>query len=190
MALEGGSARRVAFIAMMAALGNAMFALSITVLNWGNIALDLSHIGTAMAAIYAGPLAGAIVGALVGIGGGLYFGSVSGLMALYLPGFIVGKSMTGATIGGLVKAARLWERRRRSLVTALIVALGYVPECLFTVAFFLVLIPMFAPPAIAGFLTSLLVPILIKAWAEVIMIGFYMAALVGNQGFLHVMARL
>lgn len=181
-------ARRVAFIAMMGALGNAMFVVSITILNWGQVALDLSHIGTLIAAMYGGPMAGLAAGGLVGIGGGLYFGSVSGLMHLYLPGFVVGKALTGLSVGALSRAMGL-RKNRKSVRALAATLLGYVPECLFTVAFFLAVIPLFAPHA-ARFLVPLLAPILAKAWIEMTIMGFYMAALVGNQGFAQLMERL
>ncbi|MCX8205058.1 MAG: hypothetical protein N3H31_05355 [Candidatus Nezhaarchaeota archaeon] len=182
------SARRVAFIAMMGALSNAMFAISITILNWGQVALDLSHMGTLIAAMYGGASAGLVVGGLAGIGGGLYFGSVSGLLHLYLPGFIAGKALTGLSVGALSRAFNL-HRSKRSVKALIATLLGYVPECLFTVAFFLIVIPIFAPRA-ATFLMSLLVPILIKAWIEMFIMGFYMAALIGNQGFTQLVERL
>ncbi|RLF16032.1 MAG: hypothetical protein DRJ97_02285 [Thermoprotei archaeon] len=188
--MAGHGAKKVAFIGMMAALGNALFILSATVLNWGNIALDLSHVGTVIAAVYGGPLAGLTVGALVGISGGLYFGSMTGLMALYLPGFVFGKALTGLTVGCLARLFKISERRWKSWSAMAATLLGYIPECLFTVVFFLVLIPLFAPPELAGFLVTLLAPVLAKAWVEMTLIGFYMAALVGNEGFTQIIARL
>ncbi|MGQ9596248.1 MAG: ECF transporter S component [Thermoproteota archaeon] len=183
-------ARKVAFIGAMGALSNALFLASITVLNWGQVALDLSHMGTLIAAFFAGPLAGAIVGIIAGLGSGLYFGSVSGLMALFLPGFIIGKSLTGITVGFLSKAFKLMEKRKKGLSTLTFTLLGYVPECLFTTFFFIALIPAFAPPAAASYLISLLVPILTKAWIEIGIMGFYMAALIGNSGFVNILRRL
>jgi uncharacterized membrane protein len=60
------AARRVALIAMMGALSNALFALSATALNWGQVALDLSSMGIPIASLYGGPLAGLSVGVLAG----------------------------------------------------------------------------------------------------------------------------
>lgn len=183
-------ARRVAFIGMMGALSNILFLASITVLNWGQVSLDLSHVGTLIAAFFAGPLAGLSVGVIAGLGTGLYFGSISGLIWLFLPGLIVGKALTGFTVGLLSKAFRLMEKRRKGLLTIVFTLAGYVPECLFTVLFFLVVIPAFAPPAAAAYLTPLLTPILVKAWIEMGIMGFYMAALVGNNGFTSMVNRL
>ncbi|MCX8183316.1 MAG: ECF transporter S component [Crenarchaeota archaeon] len=183
------SARKVAFIGMMGALSNILFLASITVLNWGQVALDLSHMGTLIAGFFGGPLAGSAVGIIAGLGSGLYFGSTSGLIWLFLPGFIIGKMLTGLTVGLVSRALGIMERRRKGLLTVFSTLLGYVPECLFTVFFFLVIIPLFAPPAAAGFLVTLLIPILAKAWIEMGLMGFYMAALVGNQGFTSLVSR-
>jgi len=54
----------------------------------------------------------------------------------------------------------------------LAVVLGYVPECIFTIFFFWALE-----------MAWLLVFILPKAWLEIVFMGFYMGALVGNEGF-------
>lgn len=184
------SARKVAFIGMMGALSNILFLASVTVLNWGQVALDLSHMGTLIAGFFGGPLAGSAVGIIAGLGSGLYFGSASGLIWLFLPGFVVGKMLTGLTVGLISRSLRIMGRSRRGLLTIFSTLLGYVPECLFTVFFFIVVIPLFAPPAAAGFLVTLLVPILAKAWIEMGLMGFYMAALVGNQGFTGLVSRL
>ncbi len=187
--MEAPAARRVAFIAMMGALSNALFVLSATLFNWGQVTLDLSHMGTLIAAFYGGPLAGLAVGAIAGLGSGLYFGSVSGLIPLFLPGLVIGKSLTGLGVGLLSKAFNVLGRERKAVAAVAITLLGYVPECLFTIAFFLVLIPLFAPHA-AAWLTPLWASIVSKAWIEMGIMGFYMAALVGNQGFTQLVGRL
>lgn len=187
---RGNRIRRVVFIGMMGALSNVLFLASITVLNWGQVAIDLSHMGTLIAAFFTGPLAGLAVGVIAGLGSGLYFGSMSGLVALFLPGLIIGKALTGFTVGLLSRVFKLKEIRRKSLLTIVFTLVGYIPECLFTVFFFLIVIPAFAPPAAASYLMTLLVPILIKAWIEMGIMGFYVAALVGNNGFTRMVNRL
>lgn len=182
--------RRVAFIGIMGALSNVLFLASITVLNWGQVALDLSHMGTLIAGFLAGPLEGFAVGIIAGLGSGLYFGLMSGLIWLFLPGLIIGKALTGFTVGLLGGKFRLMERSRKGLLTIVFTLVGYVPECLFTIIFFMLLIPAFAPPAATTLLIPLLVPILIKAWIEVGIMGFYMAALVGNDGFINMVRKL
>ncbi|MEM3609120.1 MAG: hypothetical protein QXV87_02080, partial [Candidatus Bathyarchaeia archaeon] len=66
----------------MAALGNVMFIVSQTIFKTTQIALDLSHIGTLIAAVYGGPLTGFVAGLLVGIGPGIYFGYFGGSLGL------------------------------------------------------------------------------------------------------------
>ena len=171
------------FTVMMGALGNVLFLLSETVLSWGQIALDISHIGTLIAAIYGGPLPGLIAGILVGLGPGLYFGYIGGSLGLLgLIGLPVGKALTGIFVGLLIRWLKIEKRKASSLIVIPVVLAGYVPECIFTVFFFQVLVAIFLP-LISQFVIPLLVPILIKAWIEVGIMGFFMAALVGNSGF-------
>jgi hypothetical protein len=59
------------------------------------------------------------------------------------------------------------------------VAASYVPEFFFTIFYFVSLLPFF----IGGGGAGILIFVLPKAWAEIIVMSFLMAALVGNQGF-------
>jgi len=177
---------------MNGALGNALFLVSQSVFSWGQVALDLSHIGTFVAAFFGGPTAGVVSGAIVGLTPGLYFGFMTpggGLGTLGLIGLPAGKALTGLASGLLVSRLKLYERRYRSFTTLIAVPLSYLPEFFFTLFFFLVLLPVFLPST-AQFLLAALVPIMVKAWIEIGLIGFYMAALVGNQGFSSYMRRL
>ncbi|RLF11301.1 MAG: hypothetical protein DRJ62_03895, partial [Thermoprotei archaeon] len=65
------STKTVALIGLMGALGNALFAISTPLLQWTSgfvgISIDLSHIGTLMAAIFGGPLAGFLTGFIAGV---------------------------------------------------------------------------------------------------------------------------
>jgi len=176
-------AKVVAFVAMMGALGNALFALSQSLFTIGQVALDLSHVATFISAIFGGPLLGGVVGILVGLGTGLYFGFIGGSLGfLGLVGLPVGKALTGVTAGFLSRALGEGDQPS-SRRTALIVILSYVPECLFTAFFFLVLVPAFLPGDLAAFLASLLVPILVKAWIEIAFMAVLVGALAGNKGF-------
>ncbi len=171
------------FTVMMGALGNVLFMLSQTVLSWSQIALDISHIGTLIAAIYGGPLTGLIAGTLVGLGPGLYFGYIGGSLGLLgLVGLPAGKALTGIFVGLLTRWLKINKRRVSSLTVIPTVLIGYIPECIFTVFFFQVLVAIFLPFA-AQFLIPLLVPILVKAWIEIGIMSFFMAALIGNKGF-------
>ena len=175
--------RALAFSAMMGALGNVLFFISQALFKWGQVALDLSHIGTLIAAVYGGPQLGMLVGILVGIGTGVYFGFLGGALGfLGLLGLPIGKAMTGIAVGALARWLRVGRRERSSIITVLAVLLGYIPECIFTIFFFKVLVALLLP-AIASYLLAFLAPILVKAWIEVIFMAFYMGALVGNNGF-------
>jgi len=186
------SARVVAFIALMGALGNALFALSQFVFTMGQVALDLSHVATFISALYGGPELGTLVGMLVGIGTGFYFGFVGGTLGLPgLLGLVAGKAMTGFTAGVISSFFRREGdfQALSSRKVAILIPFSYIPECLFTVAFFLAIVPLFFPPEKAAFLASLLTPILIKAWIEIGFIATLVGALAGNKGFLDFIER-
>jgi hypothetical protein len=176
------NSRVAAFTAVMVALANILAALSISLTRVGQIGLDLSNIAVFIGAIYGGPYLGFLVGFLGGIGAGINFGLLGGLGWLGLIGLPLGKSMTGFTTGALFKAFNVTRKNNRSLLTIPLVLLGYVPEFLFTIAFFIVFVPYFLGPA--PWLTmSLLISILAKAWLETILMSVFMGALTGNVGF-------
>jgi uncharacterized membrane protein len=178
------NSRVIAFVAIMVALGNALAAFSIGLTKIGQVGLDLSHIATFIAAIYGGPFAGFLTGLLGGIVPGIYYGPMSGLSWLGLIGLPIGKSLTGLTTGALYKFFNVNQKPRPSLFTIPIVLVGFVPESLFTVVFFLNLVPYFL-----GWLSiPLLITILIKAWIEISVMSALMGALAGNGGFKNFMA--
>jgi len=85
---------------------------------------------------------------------------------LSLIGVPSGKALTDLTAGLLYR-------------TVLMVLVSYVPECLFTVAYFRHIIPFFY-----GFAMEFMIPIVIlKAWVEISVISLLMGALNGNHGF-------
>ncbi len=180
--------RKLAFTGIMAALGNLLFIFSSTIFNWLQVSLDLSHIGTLISAIYGGPLTGLVTGILIGIGPGIYYGFMTptgGLGPIGLIGLPAGKALTGLSVGLLAKSFNVLKRKGfRSWLTVLAVAMGYVPECIFTIIFFLYILPFFVPREASLVLISFLVPILAKAWVEISMMGFFMGALTGNKGFI------
>lgn len=173
----------ISFTVMMGVLGNILFLFSQTVLSWGQIALDISHIGTLIAAVYGGPIPGLIAGIIVGLGPGLYFGYLGGTMGLLgLIGLPVGKALTGFFVGLLSQWLKINNKKRKSLIVIPIVLVGYVPECIFTIFFFHVLVAIFLPLT-SQFLIPLVVPILTKAWIEMGIMSFFIATLIGNKGF-------
>jgi len=173
--------KQITFVALMGALGNILFVI------WSylgpivpGVALDLSHIPTFIAAVYGGPLIGFLSGLLVGVFPGIYFGPLSHGSWVALISLPVGKSLTGLTAGMLCKIFKIDQRRvNRSLLTIPLILVSYVPECLFTIFYFVVLLPYIV--GTGGF--GILAFVLPKAWAEIIFMSFFMAALVGNSGF-------
>ena len=173
--------KAIAFTSLMGALGNILFALS----NYigqivPGVSIDLSHIPTFIAALYGGPLYGFLTGLLVGILPGIQYGplSIHGSWAaiILLP---LGKSLTGLTAGLLSRALRVNQGRGGSLIVVPLVLASYIPECLYTILYFLVLLPLL----VGGGAASILVFVLPKAWAEIVFMSVFMAALKGNSGF-------
>ncbi|MHC1628394.1 MAG: hypothetical protein ACXQTI_06165 [Candidatus Nezhaarchaeales archaeon] len=181
-----------ALIGLMGALGNALFAISAPLLSWTGgaigISLDLSHIGTIIAAIFGGPIAGFLTGLIVGLLPGVWFGFiVGGAGALALLCLPIGKALTGLTVGALSGIFKVPQRSKgRSLLTLASTLLGYIPEMLFTMLYFMYLVPIFVGFEMA---IAFMIPIIIKAWIEMGVIGLFTASLVGNQGFIGVVEK-
>jgi len=181
------NSKQTAFIATMSALGASLSIISlhiapisIAVPGQGGAALDLSHLATFIAAIFGGPYIGAMVGFLSGIYAGYYFGYVIGTLGvLSLIGVPLGKALTGLTAGFLYKKLRINNHSRSSTLTIPILVISYVPECLFTIAYFMYIVLYFYGTAM-----SFMIPIVIpKAWIEILIMSVLMGALVGNNGF-------
>jgi len=173
------NSKQIAFIAIMSALGNILSGISINIApilaatspGGGGAALDLSHIATFIAAIFGGPVIGTIVGLLGGIYAGYSFGFTVGTLGfLSLVGIPFGKALTGLTAGLLYKGLKINKS---------------IPECLFTIFYFLYMVPYFYGFAMA-FMISIVIP---KAWIEIILMSFLMGALVGNIGFREFVSR-
>lgn len=189
--------RKIIFLALMAALGNVMFVISQTIFKMTQIALDLSHIGTLIAAVYGGPLTGLVAGLLVGVGPGIYFGYVGGslelLGALGLP---IGKAMTGFSVGYLAKIFRVQHSKGSSWKMTFTTLIGYIPECIYTLFYFTVLVTILLPDVAAfftfffGSIWVLAFSVLAKGWVEMVLLGFFMGALVGNSGFNDFVSRV
>ncbi len=172
--------KRLAFLVVLAALGNVLGALSIYLANVGPIGLDLSHLATFMAAVYGGPILGMYTGALVGLFPGVYFGFIGGSLGfLALLGLPLGKALTGLTAGWLVKALRASNPGGRSVLVVPSLLIGYIPECIFTALFFLGLVPVF----LGWSSIPMLIAILTKAWIEIAVLSFIMLAFIRNRSF-------
>jgi LytS/YehU family sensor histidine kinase len=184
--------KQIAFVTVMSALGLLLSAISLNIapilstVGQAGAALDLSHIATFIAAIFGGPLVGAIVGFLGGIYAGYYFGyAVGSLGLLSLIGVPFGKALTGLMAGLLYKKLRINETSRPSALTIPIILVSYVPECIYTIAYFLYLVPYFY-----GFAMNFIIPVVIsKAWVEIAVMSVLMGALVGNNGFREFIVR-
>jgi len=178
----GLNSRTVAFTAIMVAVANALSALSIGLTRVGQVGFDLSHVATFVGAIYGGPILGFLIGLLGGIVPGIQFGPLGGLAWLGLIGLPIGKSLTGLTTGTLYRLFDIGRRTNPSLLTIPVVLLGYAPECLFTVIFFITLVPYFLGP-LPWLTLGTLIFILVKAWVEISIMSAFMGALTGNLGF-------
>ncbi|MCW4045037.1 MAG: hypothetical protein NWE94_05915 [Candidatus Bathyarchaeota archaeon] len=173
--------KNIAFAIMMGALGNVLFLISyLTGQIAQGIALDLSLIGVFIAGFYGGPITGLAAGLIAGIIPGVMFGPLGNGGALGLIGLPIGKALTGLTTGLIAKALKLQQRKHQSLITAPATLLAYIPEGVFTYAYFSLLLPLF----MGGMLPmAVIFTILLKAMGEVIVMSVIMAALIGNTGF-------
>jgi len=180
------NSKQITFIAIMSALGLVLSSISLNIapflsnIGQGGAALDLSHIATFIAAIFGGPAVGAIVGFLGSLYAGYYFGYVMGslgmLSVIALP---IGKALTGLTAGFIYKKLGVHGSSRSSILTVPLTLISYIPECLYTVAYFIFIVPYFY-----GIVMSFMIPIVIpKAWIEITVMSILMGALAGNVGF-------
>jgi uncharacterized membrane protein YqaE (UPF0057 family) len=183
-------ARKIVFVALMGALGNVMFIVSQTVFKSTQIALDLSHIGTLIAAVYGGPWMGFLTGLIVGIGPGLNFGYFGGSLGLLgVIGLPMGKALTGLTVGHIARFLKVGNTKHSAWKILLTTLMGYIPECIFTVFYFEWLVVILLPDVAASFtlyfgsMNLLVLSILAKAWVEMMLLSVFMGTLVGNNGF-------
>ncbi len=174
-------AKKIAFVLMMAALGNVLFAISFYLGPIApGIALDFSLIAALIAGFYGGPTLGFVTGLLAGAFPGIMFGPLGTSSWLGLVGLPVGKALSGLTAGLIAKILRLGQKPRSSLLGIPATLLAYVPEGIFTYAYFSVLFPLFLGGAVSS---AFIITVLIKATGEVIIMSVIMAALMGNKGF-------
>jgi len=180
-------AKTVAFTLMMGALGNLLFAVSYHVGQLApGVALDFSLLAAFIAGFYGGPMVGLFSGLLVGILPGIMFGPMGMGSWLGLVGLPLGKGLTGLTAGILARALSLGRNRYSSLLAVPTTLLAYVPECLYTYAYFAFLMPFFLGSGGAAVFIYYILP---KALAEVVIMSFFMAALMGNSGFNNFLSR-
>jgi LytS/YehU family sensor histidine kinase len=174
--------KKLAFAIMMGALGNVLFLISYYAgpITQG-VALDFSLIGVFIAGLYGGPVAGAISGIIAGVMPGVMFGPMGNGGALGLIALPLGKALTGITSGFLGQGLKLQQRAHASIVTIPTVIVSYLPEGVFTYAYFSFLLPYFIGGEAMG--TAVIAAVMIKAFVEIAVISIIMAALIGNTGF-------
>lgn len=175
------STKLVAYIAIMAALGNALAVVSTSLVKfgWTQVALDLSHLGTFLAAIPGGAILGCATGALIGIYPAIYYGPLGWLGILGLA-LIPGKALTGLFTGIVQRYLK------RPLLS---VTIGYVPESIFTFWVFLALVPLFGIVfPIAPLIVAL--QIAVKAWIEILFMGFVMESVFLSRGIVHMLRTI
>jgi len=174
-------AKTISFTLMMGVLGNVLFAISYYAGNIApGVAFDFSLVAAYIAGFYGGPLVGLISGLFVGIFPGIMFGPMGMGSWLGLLGLPLGKGLTGLTAGIASRGLGLGRRPYSSLLAVSATLLAFVPECLFTYAYFAYLMPFFLG---SGGPSIFIYGILPKALGEVAIISFLMAALIGNHGF-------
>lgn len=174
-------AKTISFVLVMGVLGNLLFAISsyAVPLSLG-ISLDLSLIPVFIAAYYGGPAIGFVSGLFVGIFPGVIFGPLGMGSWLGLFGLPVGKALTGLTAGFIFRGLKLGSRPHSSLLVFPATLLSYVPEALYTYAYFAALLPLFVGGG-GGYIYLYFV--LPKAIGEISISGVLMATLSGNHGF-------
>jgi hypothetical protein len=139
-------------------------------------------------ALYAGWRLASLTGLIAGLGPMIMFGFVygsTGLITILLP---VGKALTG-TFVGIISQIMGPNRRLKSQNVIVAVLVGFIPEAILTWYYFVNIVPLFVVGA-SFWAPTLALPVLIKAWAEMIIIAFLTVALIGNAGFRSFLGRL
>lgn len=174
-------AKTISFTLMMGALGNVLFAISYYAVNLApGVALDFSLVAAFIAGFYGGPLTGLVSGLFVGIMPGIMFGPMGMSSWLGLVGLPLGKALTGLTAGVISRSINLGRRPYSSILAVPATLLAYIPEGIFTYAYFAYLMPFFLGKGGAAIFIYGILP---KAIGEVTIISVLMAALIGNNGF-------
>lgn len=171
----------------MAALANLLAMVSIGLTRVGQIGLDFSNLTVFIGGIYGGPILGFVIGLLGGVVPGLMFGPLGGLGWLGLFGLTLGKSLTGLTVGYV--ARMLGVSRKTGVRSIASVLISYLPESVFTIYFFLSLVPIFFGQ-VPWLSFGLVISITAKGWFETVIIAIFIAALMRNAGFTNLVRNL
>ena len=167
----------------MAALGNLLGVVSVALgriptPGVSQVALDFSSVPIVVMAIFFGWRLGSLTGLIAGIGPAIMFASNTGPITILFP---VGKAITGFAIGIIAESLKS-DYRQRSYFVLLAVWIGFIPEAVLTWFYFQNLVPLFVSGG-SFWAPALAIPVLIKGWFEMTIIGFLTVALVGNEAF-------
>jgi len=173
------SVKDLTFALSMGAVGNVLAAITIAPTMVRQVALDFSSLPVFIAAVFGGPAVGGLTGFLAGILPSAFFGFIGGQLGVLGFGTSVGKAISGFSVGVLTRIVKSSQSRTALLVP--IVLLGFVPEAAWIYMLFTVFIPVFMPNQ--AFLSAFLVPILTKAWFEIVVMSVFTSAIAGHSGF-------
>ena len=177
----------------MGALGNVLGVVAILLgriptPGVTQVALDFSSVAVVVVAIFVGWRLGALTGLIAGVGPMVMFGYVygsTGLVTILLP---VGKALTGLFVGLISQLMGPKTKLRTPYVLGAIL-IGFIPETILTWFYFVNLVPLFVSGA-SFWAPALAIPVLVKGWAEMVIISFLTVALIGNAGFRSFLERL
>ena len=129
-----------------------------------------------MAALLGGPVIGGFTGLVGGLVAAFQFGFSQGNIVTGI-GLPLGKAMTGVAAGFLFKKIKAANWRTIAVTVA-----SYIPEAVFTAVLFVYLYPLLygLPQAVA---TLVATQILVKAFVEMLIMGFLLSVIAGSKGF-------
>jgi hypothetical protein len=181
------NSKHITFIAIMAALGNILSMITTQLGAFApniplgpvsvSLALDISHLTTFIAALFGGPVIGCVTGAVGGLVAAFEFGFSKGNLVTGF-GLPLGKAFTGLSAGYLFKRYKVFSFPR----TALLTVAAYIPEALLTIILFRYLLP-FSTGLQVSIATLIGIQIVVKAFIEMVILGFLLFTLVKNAGF-------
>lgn len=179
--------KNITFIAIMAALGNILSMITTQVGAFApniplgpiqvSLALDISHLTTFIAALFGGPVIGGITGAVGGLVAAFEFGFSKGNIVTGI-GLPLGKALTGLTAGYLFQKYDADSFMKASALTAV----AYIPEAVLTLVLFRYLLPVVSGLQMS-IATLVAIQIIVKAFFEMILLGFLLISLTRNTGF-------
>ncbi|RLF16531.1 MAG: hypothetical protein DRJ97_00575 [Thermoprotei archaeon] len=188
---EAPASKRVSFIAMMGALGNALAIITMPIFPLApHVYLDFSSLPVLIAAVFGGAWVGAVTGFIAGLAPSVYFGFIGGSLGMLGFSASIGKALHGLVVGLLVSWLKPLGRRYGTAALIPIVVAGFIPEALWIYVVFKALVWFFVAEPVAHILSEVVVwQILSKASFEVVVMAFFVSALAGHEGFKSVVAE-